>query len=179
METPFFKKSDKPILIAGPCSAETEAQVLLTAQSLQNSGIALFRSGIWKPRTRPGAFEGVGAEGLSWLQKAKQTYGLKVATEVATSEHVELCLGAGIDVLWLGARTTVNPFMVQEIAEALRGVQIPVMVKNPVNPDLKLWIGAIERLMNSGIDDLAAIHRGFFGLCRYDLSQSTIVANSY
>jgi chorismate mutase len=157
----FFKKSALPILVAGPCSAETREQVLATARDLQPAGITLFRAGLWKPRTRPGAFEGVGAEGLAWLQEAQQQYKLKVTTEVATPEHVELCLRAGIDALWVGARTTVNPFMVQEIAEALRGVQIPVMVKNPVNPDLKLWIGAIERLQNCGITDLAAIHRGF------------------
>jgi chorismate mutase len=157
----LFSKATTPILVAGPCSAETREQVLETAQGLQNAGITLFRAGLWKPRTRPGAFEGVGAEGLSWLQEVQQQYGLKVTTEVATPEHVELCLRAGIDALWIGARTTVSPFMIQEIAEALRGVQIPVMVKNPVNPDLKLWIGAIERLQNCGITDLAAIHRGF------------------
>jgi chorismate mutase len=161
MQQPFFQKSEQPILIAGPCSAETEAQVLRTAADLQDAGISIFRAGIWKPRTRPGAFEGVGAEGLAWLIAAQQQFGLRVATEIATPEHVELCLRAGLDALWIGARTTVNPFMVQEIAEALRGVQIPIMVKNPVNPDLKLWIGAIERLQACGVSDLAAIHRGF------------------
>jgi chorismate mutase len=158
---PFFQKSKRPILIAGPCSAETREQVFETANGLKSAGISLFRSGIWKPRTRPGAFEGVGSIGLEWLKAVKEELGFQVCTEVATPEHVELCLEAGIDVLWIGARTTVNPFMVQEIAESLRGVKIPIMVKNPVNPDLKLWIGAIERLINSGITDLAAIHRGF------------------
>jgi chorismate mutase len=157
----FFKKSSKPILVAGPCSAETREQVLTTAEGLLGCGISLFRAGIWKPRTRPGAFEGVGEVGLEWLAEAKARFGYKVTTEVGSPEHVELCLKYGIDVLWLGARTTVNPFLVQEIAEVLRGVQIPVMVKNPINPDLKLWIGAIERLHNCGITDLAAIHRGF------------------
>jgi chorismate mutase len=161
MKQPFFKKSENPILIAGPCSAETRDQVLDTARQLQGVGISLFRSGIWKPRTRPGAFEGIGEPGLTWLAEAKATYGLAITTEVASAEHVELCLKYGLDALWIGARTTVNPFMVQEIADALRGVDIPVMVKNPVNPDLKLWIGAIERLQNAGLNDLAAIHRGF------------------
>ncbi len=161
MKQPFFRKSEQLILVAGPCSAETREQVLHTASLLAGTGIHLFRAGLWKPRTRPGAFEGVGAEGLAWLEEVKSSHGLAVTTEVASAEHVELCLRHGIDVLWLGARTTVNPFMVQEIADALRGVQIPVMVKNPVNPDLKLWIGAVERLQNAGITDIAAIHRGF------------------
>lgn len=150
-----------PFIIAGPCSAESEEQVLQTAKALQQQGVPLFRAGIWKPRTRPGSFEGVGTQGLAWLKLAKQETGIQVSTEVATARHVEEALKYGIDVLWIGARTTVNPFAVQEIADALRGVQVPVMVKNPVNPDLALWIGALERMYQAGITDLAAIHRGF------------------
>jgi len=151
----------KPFLIAGPCSAETENQVLETAKSLKHIQPDYFRAGIWKPRTRPGEFEGVGASGLEWLNKVQSEIGLKVATEVAKPEHVEAALNAKIDLVWIGARTTTNPFSVQELAEALSGVDIPVMVKNPVNPDLKLWIGAIERLSKSGIYSISAIHRGF------------------
>ncbi|HXH20040.1 MAG TPA: bifunctional 3-deoxy-7-phosphoheptulonate synthase/chorismate mutase type II [Chitinophagales bacterium] len=154
-------KTSRPFLIAGPCSAETEEQVMETARSLKPLNIALFRSGIWKPRTRPGAFEGIGAVGLKWLQRVKHETGLRVAVEVAKTKHVELCLKHGIDVLWIGARSTVNPFTVQEIADALKGVDIPVMVKNPVNPDLNLWIGAMERIQNAGIKNVLAIHRGF------------------
>ncbi|MDX5437642.1 MAG: 3-deoxy-7-phosphoheptulonate synthase, partial [Pontibacter sp.] len=150
-----------PLVIAGPCSAESEEQVLQTAQALQEQQVHLFRAGIWKPRTRPGSFEGVGSAGLAWLALVKQELGMQVTTEVATARHVEEALKHGIDVLWIGARTTVNPFAVQEIADALQGVNVPVMVKNPVNPDLALWIGAIERLYHAGITDLAAIHRGF------------------
>ncbi len=159
----FSKKSGfrRPLLIAGPCSAESEEQVLETAHALLNNGIALFRSGIWKPRTRPGAFEGVGTLGLKWLQQVKKETGLPVTVEVATARHVELCLKHEIDVLWIGARSTVNPFTVQEIADALLGVNIPVMIKNPVNPDLNLWIGAIERIGNAGVKKIVAIHRGF------------------
>lgn len=149
------------ILMAGPCSAETEAQVLEVAQALSQQGVDYFRAGIWKPRTHPGSFEGVGAEGLAWLQKAKSLYGLKVATEVATPKHVEEALKYGIDLLWIGARTTVNPFAVQEIADALQGVDVPVMIKNPVNPDLSLWIGAVKRIENAGIHKVFACHRGF------------------
>ncbi len=156
----FFAK-DKGILIAGPCSAEGEEQVMRTATALVEKGVSLFRAGIWKPRTRPGCFEGVGSEGLQWLARVKRELHLPVSTEVATATHVEEALRAGIDVLWIGARTTTNPFAVQEIADALRGVDIPVLVKNPVNPDLELWIGALERLNNSGITRLGAIHRGF------------------
>ncbi|MCS6928928.1 MAG: bifunctional 3-deoxy-7-phosphoheptulonate synthase/chorismate mutase type II [Saprospiraceae bacterium] len=151
----------RPILVAGPCAAESESQIMAAARSLQGSGIALFRAGLWKPRTRPGAFEGVGAIGLKWLQRVRQETGLSVTTEVATAQHVEACLTYSVDVLWLGARTTANPFSVQEIADALRGVDIPVLVKNPVNPDLKLWIGAFERLYSAGVRRLAAVHRGF------------------
>lgn len=157
---PFFKGG--PGIIAGPCSAESEEQVISTAQTLADSGkVSLYRAGIWKPRTRPNAFEGLGAEALPWLGKVKEATGLPVITEVANADHVELCLKEGIDALWIGARTTVNPFFVQEIASALKGVDIPVMVKNPVNPDLDLWIGAIERLKQAGLTKIAAIHRGF------------------
>ena len=157
---PVFN-ADRPIQIAGPCSAETEEQVLSTAHGLKDQGIHLFRAGIWKPRTRPGAFEGVGTQGLKWLQRVKQETGLDVTTEVANAQHVYDCLKYGIDVLWIGARTTVNPFSVQEIADALEGVDVPVLVKNPVNPDYKLWMGAIERLHKAGIKRIAAVHRGF------------------
>ena len=153
---------DRPIIISGPCSAETENQMIMTAKQLAATGkVNALRAGIWKPRTRPGQFEGAGKEGLDWLVRAKQETGLPITTEVATPEHVELCLKAGVDILWIGARTTVNPFSVQSIADALKGVDIPVMVKNPVNPDLELWIGALERLNKAGITKLAAIHRGF------------------
>jgi len=157
---PIFNKKS-PILIAGPCSAETEEQVLATAHSLVNQNIDLFRAGIWKPRTRPGAFEGIGTPGLKWLRRVKEETGLKTTTEVANAQHVYECLKYGVDVLWIGARTTVNPFSVQEIADALEGTDIPVIVKNPVNPDYKLWVGAIERLHKAGLRRIAAIHRGF------------------
>lgn len=161
----FFTKlragGQGPIRIAGPCSAESEEQIMQTAEALAKLPVHLFRAGIWKPRSRPNSFEGVGYKGLEWLSRVKQELGLKVTTEVATARHVEEALKYGIDVLWIGARTTVNPFAVQEIADALRGVQVPVMVKNPVNPDLALWIGAIERIYNAGVTDLAVIHRGF------------------
>lgn len=158
--TPIFDHH-RPILIAGPCSAETEEQVLATAHGLKDSGIQLFRAGIWKPRTRPGAFEGIGAPGLKWLKKVKEETGLKVTTEVANAQHVYDCMKYGVDVVWIGARTTVNPFSVQEIADAMAGSDIPVIIKNPVNPDYKLWVGAIERLYKAGIHRIAAVHRGF------------------
>lgn len=158
---PIFDKKKRPIVIAGPCSAETEEQVLKTAHALAAQNIDLFRSGIWKPRTRPGSFEGVGVEGLAWLKKVQQETGLKVTTEVANTQHVFDALKYGIDVLWLGARTTVNPFSVQEVADALKGTDIPVMIKNPINPDLQLWLGAIERIYKAGITKIAVIHRGF------------------
>lgn len=152
----------QPLLIAGPCSAETRDQVIETALRLKATHKpALLRAGIWKPRTRPNSFEGVGEIGLQWLEEAKSLTGLKTTVEIATAQHVELALKHGVDVLWIGARTTVNPFSVQEIADALKGVQIPVMIKNPVNPDLQLWIGAIERINLAGIKQIAAIHRGF------------------
>ena len=149
------------MVIAGPCSAETEEQTLTTARQLAQNGIKIFRAGIWKPRTKPGGFEGIGVEGLQWLRRVKNETGMYVATEVATAKHVYEALKYGIDVLWIGARTTANPFAVQEIADALRGVDIPILIKNPVNPDIELWIGAIERIYHAGLHQLAAVHRGF------------------
>lgn len=151
----------RPSVVAGPCSAETEEQVMETARGLKELGINVFRAGIWKPRTHPGSFEGIGTEGLRWMQKAKREFGLKIATEVASERHVMECLKFGVDLVWLGARTTANPFLVQEIADALKDTDIPVLVKNPVNPDLELWIGALERLNRAGIKKLGVIHRGF------------------
>ena len=153
--------TQRPIVIAGPCSAETEEQTLTTARQLAQNGIKIFRAGIWKPRTKPGGFEGIGVEGLQWLRRVKNETGMYVATEVATAKHVYEALKYGIDVLWIGARTTANPFAVQEIADALRGVDIPILIKNPVNPDIELWMGAIERVYNAGLHQLAAVHRGF------------------
>lgn len=152
-----------PIIIAGPCSAETEEQVLSAARELSKNGVKIFRAGIWKPRTKPGGFEGVGSEGLEWLKKVKEQTGMLTSTEVATRQHVMEALDAGVDILWIGARTSANPFAMQEIADALQeaGKDVPVLVKNPVNPDLELWIGAIQRLYNAGIRRLGAIHRGF------------------
>jgi chorismate mutase len=161
---PISTESDifqKPVYIAGPCSAETEEQVIRTALPLAEMGIRIFRSGIWKPRTRPNAFEGVGLDGLKWLQRVKRETGMLVAIEVANVKHVYEALKYGVDILWIGARTSANPFAVQDIADALKGVDIPVMVKNPVNLDVDLWIGAIERINNAGIRRMAAIHRGF------------------
>lgn len=155
-----------PLIIAGPCSAESLSQIMEVATDLAAMGITIFRAGIWKPRTKPGGFEGVGEVGLEWLAQVKRDTGMAVATEVANSRHVELALKAGIDILWIGARTTTNPFAVQEIAEALRGSKIPVMVKNPVNPDPDLWMGAFERLAGSNITDISAIHRGFSSYIR-------------
>ncbi|MDO5510373.1 MAG: bifunctional 3-deoxy-7-phosphoheptulonate synthase/chorismate mutase type II [Weeksellaceae bacterium] len=151
----------KPLIIAGPCSAESEQQIMATAAEIPWDEVSIFRAGIWKPRTKPNSFEGVGVIGLKWLQKVQQEFGVQVATEVATAEHVKQALAHGIDVLWIGARTTVNPFQVQEIAEVLQGTDKLIMVKNPVNPDLNLWIGAFERLQQQGINNLMAIHRGF------------------
>ena len=158
----WLQGAKRPLIISGPCSAESEEQMLATAR-----GIAaidkkiIFRAGVWKPRTRPGAFEGMGQRALEWMQKVKSETGLSCATEVANASHVEECLRYGIDILWIGARTTVNPFSVQEIADALRGTNIPVLVKNPVNPELQLWLGALERLDRAGINKLVAVHRGF------------------
>ena len=151
----------RPFVISGPCSAETEEQVMATAIDLANQGIKVFRAGVWKPRTKPGGFEGVGSPALKWLQRVKRETGMYTAVEVATEKHVYEALKYGVDMLWIGARTTANPFAVQEIADTLRGTDIPVLIKNPVNPDLELWIGALERLFNAGITRLGAIHRGF------------------
>ncbi len=160
--TRLLARKGRPILIAGPCSAETEAQVMATARGVQALGnVDLFRAGVWKPRTRPGSFEGAGSAALPWLQRVTRETGLPVAIEVVTPRHVEEALAHGINVLWIGARTTVNPFAVQELADALAGTGVPMMVKNPVNPDVALWAGALERLERAGITDLAAIHRGF------------------
>ena len=153
--------SKRPVVIAGPCSAETEEQVMETAKDLAKSGVRIFRAGIWKPRTKPGGFEGVGSVGLTWLQEVKKETGMLVATEVANKQHVEEALNAGVDVLWIGARTSANPFAMQEIADSLVGADVPVLVKNPVNPDLELWIGAMQRIYNAGIRQIGAIHRGF------------------
>jgi len=154
-------KLDHPLVIAGPCSAETEDQVLKIANQLKDTDVSVFRAGIWKPRTKPGMFEGVGAIGLKWLQKVKNETGLLISTEVANSTHVKLALEHDIDILWIGARSTVSPFIVQEIADALKGTEKVVLVKNPVNPDLSLWLGGIERLHSSNIKNLGLIHRGF------------------
>jgi chorismate mutase len=152
---------DRPIIIAGPCSAETEEQTLQTAHQIKDMGVDVFRAGIWKPRTRPGMFEGTKTEGLPWMKRVKEETGMAIGTEVASAMHVYEVLKYGFDVLWIGARTTANPFAVQEIADALRGVDIPVLVKNPVNIDLNLWVGAIERINRAGVKQVAAIHRGF------------------
>ncbi len=156
-----YKAPNQPFLIAGPCSAESSEQLLSIAQSLREMGVSIMRAGVWKPRTRPNSFEGKGTEALKWLKSVKQETGLMLATEVASPAHVELACEAGIDVLWIGARTTVNPFTVQEIADAVKGINKIVLVKNPINPDLSLWIGALERMHKAGIDKLGAIHRGF------------------
>ncbi|MCI6559397.1 MAG: bifunctional 3-deoxy-7-phosphoheptulonate synthase/chorismate mutase type II [Prevotella sp.] len=153
--------SERPIVIAGPCSAETEEQVMGTARELARKGCHMFRAGVWKPRTKPGGFEGNGEKALPWMKQVKEETGMLTATEVATPEHVELALKYGIDILWVGARTSANPFAMQALADSLRGVDVPVFVKNPVNPDLELWIGAMERINQAGIKKMAAIHRGF------------------
>jgi chorismate mutase len=158
----YLPSKGKPLIIAGPCSAETESQVMETALALAKiPQVVAFRCGLWKPRTRPGDFEGVGINGMAWLTKVKQETGLPIAVEVAIPGHIEACLKNGIDIIWIGSRTVVNPFSMQEIADALKGVDIPVFVKNPVNPDLLLWIGALERLSQQGIRKLVAVHRGF------------------
>ncbi len=158
----------RPVIIAGPCSAETEEQVMTTARELSAIGVKIFRAGVWKPRTRPGAFEGVGTVGLPWLQRVKEETGMYVGVEVANAHHVFEAIKHGVDMVWIGARTTANPFAVQEVSDALKGLNIPVFVKNPVNPDLDLWIGALERINRAGITQLAAIHRGF---STYDKSE--------
>lgn len=152
----------RPLVISGPCSAETEEQVIQTAQRLVDTGkVDVLRAGIWKPRTKPGLFEGIGVKGLPWLVQAKKITGLPIAVEVATDKHVEDALQFDVDILWIGARTTVNPFSVQEVADALRGTNVPVLIKNPINPDLELWSGAIERLQKAGVKEIGMIHRGF------------------
>lgn len=153
--------NERPIVIAGPCSAETEEQVMTTAHQLAEKGCHMFRAGIWKPRTKPGGFEGNGEKALPWMKAVKEETGMLITTEVATPEHVELAMKYGMDILWIGARTSANPFAMQALADCLQGIDIPVLVKNPVNPDLELWIGAMERLNQAGIKRLAAIHRGF------------------
>lgn len=155
--------TSEPYIIAGPCSAESEEQVMQTAKALKETGnISAFRSGIWKPRTRPGSFEGIGEQALAWLQKVKKELNIPVITEVGNAQHIEAALKADIDMLWIGARSTVNPFYIQEMAEALKGVDIPVFVKNPIHPEIGLWIGALERFQAAGISNIAAIHRGFY-----------------
>ncbi|MDP4131794.1 MAG: 3-deoxy-7-phosphoheptulonate synthase, partial [Bacteroidota bacterium] len=152
----------RPLIISGPCSAETEEQVMETAVQLQRTGkVDVMRAGIWKPRTRPGSFEGIGTKGLPWLQSARKVTGIPVAVEVATAKQVEDALHFEVDILWLGARTTVNPFSVQDVADALKGVDVPVLIKNPINPDIELWIGAVERVAKAGIKQIGLIHRGF------------------
>lgn len=159
----WFKGLKEPLLIAGPCSAESEAQVMHTAKEIAALGkVSVFRSGIWKPRTRPGNFEGVGEEGLKWLQKVKQETGLLTAVEVANADHVNLAIKHDIDILWIGARTTSNPFSIQELADLLKGYDKPILVKNPINPDVNLWVGALERFHKAGVNKLAAVHRGFY-----------------
>ena len=157
----LFTDTTKPIIIAGPCSAESEQQVFETAKGLKAAGVEVLRAGIWKPRTRPNCFEGVGSEGLVWMKRVQRELGMKISTEVANVKHVYEALKAGVDMLWIGARTSANPFAMQEIADALKGTDIPVLVKNPVNPDVELWIGALERINNAGLKRLGAIHRGF------------------
>ena len=163
LQNDWINEFSKPLIIAGPCSAESEAQMMETAQRLKESGaeVPVFRAGIWKPRTKPNGFEGVGVIGLNWLKKVKDEFGFKTATEVANAHHVYAALEADVDILWIGARSTVNPFTVQEIAVALKGTNKPVLVKNPVNPDLALWIGALERLLGQDVKNLGVIHRGF------------------
>lgn len=157
----WLKAFDRPLTIAGPCSAESEAQMLEIARSLPKDKVEVFRAGIWKPRTKPNCFEGVGAIGLNWLSKVRDEFGYKISTEIANANHAKLALEYDVDILWIGARTTVNPFQIQEIAEALRDTDKIVLVKNPINPDLELWIGALERLNGQGIKNLGVIHRGF------------------
>lgn len=165
----LFSNLKKPVVIAGPCSAESEQQIFETAKALHTAGVEVLRAGIWKPRTRPNCFEGVGAEGLRWMQRVQRELGMKVSTEVANVKHVYEALKAGVDMLWIGARTSANPFAMQEIADALKGTDIPVLVKNPVNPDVELWIGALERLNMAGLKKIGVIHRGFstYGKSKY------------
>ncbi len=161
MTSDILKPNSSPLIIAGPCSAESRSQVLETGRLLAASGIKIFRAGVWKPRTRPGGFEGHGAEALKWLKEVRETFGMLTATEVGTAAHAEQAIEEGVDILWIGARTTASPFAVQEIADALRGTDYPILVKNPVCADLELWTGAIERLQNAGLSRIGMIHRGF------------------
>ncbi|MGZ4090439.1 MAG: 3-deoxy-7-phosphoheptulonate synthase, partial [Bacteroidia bacterium] len=166
----WLPAKNEPLVIAGPCGAESLEQLMATARQLKDlNKISLFRAGVWKPRTRPNAFEGMGEQALKWLCEVKKETGFKITVEVANAQHTELALKYGIDVIWIGARTTVNPFSVQEVADALKGVDVPVMVKNPIHADLQLWIGGIERIYNNGINKIAAIHRGFhyYGKTKY------------
>lgn len=156
-----FSMFKRPLLIAGPCSAESEEQVFDTAKLLVEQGIRIFRAGIWKPRTKPGGFEGHGEKALPWIQKVKKELGLFITTEVATPKHVEAALKADVDILWIGARTSANPFAVQELADCLKGTNVPVLIKNPVNPDIELWVGAFQRFLRAGLQQIGAIHRGF------------------
>ena len=159
----FARYTDaSPVVIAGPCSAETEEQLMTTAEALKSDGIAILRAGVWKPRTRPGGFEGCGVKALPWLRRVKEELSMAVSTEVATPDHVKAALDYGVDILWVGARTTSDPFAVQALAESLEGIDIPVMVKNPVSPDINLWIGAMQRINRAGIKRIAAVHRGFY-----------------
>ena len=153
--------ASRPLVIAGPCSAESERQVMETAEGLAAAGVRVFRAGIWKPRTHPGCFEGIGKPGLKWLQKVQREFGMHVCTEVAGKDHVDSCLDHGIDLVWIGARTTANPFLVQELADALHDTGLPVLVKNPVSPDLDLWLGAVERISRAGVRKMGVVHRGF------------------
>ena len=157
----FGNITKEPLYIAGPCSAESREQLLTAARGVADAGVTILRAGVWKPRTKPGSFEGIGSQALDWMIEAREAYGLKIITEVATPEHLEFALKAGLDGVWIGARTTTNPFATQQIADALRGVDTAVIVKNPVIPDVDLWVGAIERIYNSGVRRLAAVHRGF------------------
>lgn len=157
----LFESANGPVIISGPCSAETKDQILDTAARLKDNGVSILRAGLWKPRTKPGGFEGVGSLGVGWMLEAREKYGMAISTEVANVEHVKVCLEAGFDMLWIGARTSANPFAMQQIADALKGYDIPVLVKNPVSPDLELWIGAVQRLNKAGIQQLGVIHRGF------------------
>lgn len=161
LNLPGISPDIRPLVISGPCSAETEEQVMRTATDLHRHGVRIFRAGVWKPRTKPGGFEGIGEPALPWLTRVQKELGLLVATEVATPAHVEAALRHGVDILWVGARTVANPFAMQELADSLRGADVPVLVKNPVSPDLELWIGGLQRLNQAGVKRLAAIHRGF------------------
>lgn len=156
-----FNTFKRPLIIAGPCSAESEEQVFNTAHQLASQGIRIFRAGIWKPRTKPGGFEGHGEKALPWIQRVKKELGMLITTEVATPKHVEAALKADVDILWIGARTSANPFAVQELADCLKGSDVPILIKNPINPDIELWIGAFQRFLRAGIQQIGAIHRGF------------------